>query len=325
MTKGRLIASLIGAAGMALCGPAEADNYPTKPLKLIIPFPPGGTTDIVGRGVADQLSKVLGQAVVVENKGGGGGSIGADAIAKAAPDGYTIGIATVSTHAVNPACNPKLSYDPLKDFKPITNLATVANVIAVNPTFPAKNYKEFVAVLTANPGKYSFATSGTCGIGHMLGEEFKVLTKTQMVHVPYRGAGPALNDVLANQVPIMVDNLPSSIQFIKGGKLRPIVVAWNKRIDSLPDVPTFAEVGLKDANDPAWYGLVAPAGTSDDIIRKLNEAAVKALKDPGLVDRFRGAGAEPVGNTPQQYAAEIKREFDKMRTLVKQQNIKLDQ
>ncbi|MCL6468279.1 MAG: ABC transporter substrate-binding protein, partial [Ralstonia sp.] len=147
MTKGRLIASLIGAAGMALCGPALADNYPAKPLKLIIPFPPGGTTDIVGRGVADQLSKVLGQAVVVENKGGGGGSIGADAIAKAAPDGYTIGIATVSTHAVNPACNPKLSYDPLKDFKPITNLATVANVIAVNPTFPAKNYKEFVAVL----------------------------------------------------------------------------------------------------------------------------------------------------------------------------------
>ena len=140
MTKGRLIASLIAAAGTLLCGPALADNYPAKPLKLIIPFPPGGTTDIVGRGVADQLSKVLGQAVVVENKGGGGGSIGADAIAKAAPDGYTIGIATVSTHAVNPACNAKLSYDPLKDFKPITNLATVANVIAVNPTFPAKNY-----------------------------------------------------------------------------------------------------------------------------------------------------------------------------------------
>ena len=324
MTKRRLAAGLIAAVATLVCGPVLAD-YPIKPLKLIIPFPPGGTTDIVGRGVADQLAKVLGQAVVVENKGGGGGSIGADAIAKAAPDGYTIGIATVSTHAVNPACNPKLSYDPLRDFKPITNLATVANVIAVNPTFPARNYKEFIAVLTANPGKYAFATSGTCGIGHMLGEEFKVLTKTQMVHVPYRGAGPALNDVLANQVPIMVDNLPSSMQFIKSGKLRPIVVAWNKRIASLPDVPTFAEVGLKDANDPAWYGLVAPAGTPDDIVRRLNEASVKALKDPGLADRFRDAGAEPVGNSPQQYTAEIRREFDKMRALVKQQNIKLEQ
>ncbi|CAJ0774764.1 hypothetical protein LMG7141_00240 [Ralstonia condita] len=324
MNKARLASSLIATVATLLCGPALAGNYPTKPLRLIIPFPPGGTTDIIGRGVADQLARVLGQPVVVENKGGAGGSIGADAIAKAAPDGYTIGIATVSTHAVNPACNPKLSYDPLKDFKPITNLAIVANVIAVNPTFPARNYKEFVAALTANPGKYSFATSGTCGIGHMLGEAFKVLTKTQMVHVPYRGAGPALNDVLANQVPIMIDNLPSSMQFIKGGKLRPIVVAWNRRIDSLPDVPTFAEVGLKDANDPAWYGLVAPAGTPDDIIRKLNEASVKALKDPGLVDRFRGAGAEPIGNTPQQYAAEIKREFDKMRALVKQQHIKLE-
>jgi tripartite-type tricarboxylate transporter receptor subunit TctC len=324
MNKARLASSLIATVATLLCGPALAGNYPTKPLRLIIPFPPGGTTDIIGRGVADQLARVLGQPVVVENKGGAGGSIGADAIAKAAPDGYTIGIATVSTHAVNPACNPKLSYDPLKDFKPITNLAIVANVIAVNPTFPARNYKEFVAALTANPGKYSFATSGTCGIGHMLGEAFKVLTKTQMVHVPYRGAGPALNDVLANQVPIMIDNLPSSMQFIKGGKLRPIVVAWNRRIDSLPDVPTFAEVGLKDANDPAWYGLVAPAGTPDDIIRKLNEASVKALKDPGLVDRFRGAGAEPIGNTPQQYAVEIKREFDKMRALVKQQHIKLE-
>ncbi|MDE2202777.1 MAG: tripartite tricarboxylate transporter substrate binding protein BugE [Burkholderiaceae bacterium] len=324
MNKARLASSLIATVATLLCGPALAGNYPTKPLRLIIPFPPGGTTDIIGRGVADQLARVLGQPVVVENKGGAGGSIGADAIAKAAPDGYTIGIATVSTHAVNPACNPKLSYDPLKDFKPITNLAIVANVIAVNPTFPARHYKEFVAALTANPGKYSFATSGTCGIGHMLGEAFKVLTKTQMVHVPYRGAGPALNDVLANQVPIMIDNLPSSMQFIKGGKLRPIVVAWNRRIDSLPDVPTFAEVGLKDANDPAWYGLVAPAGTPDDIIRKLNEASVKALKDPGLVDRFRGAGAEPIGNTPQQYAAEIKREFDKMRALVKQQHIKLE-
>ena len=171
---------------------AYGQTFPTKPIRLIIPFAPGGTTDIVGRGAADQMSRILGQPVVVENRAGGGGSIGADAIAKAAPDGYTIGISTVSTMAVNPACNPKLSYDPIKDFKPITNLANVANVIAVNPNFPAKDYKEFLAVLKANPGKYSYASSGTCGFGHMLGEQFKVSTKTFMVHIPYRGAGPAL-------------------------------------------------------------------------------------------------------------------------------------
>ncbi|CAG2155438.1 hypothetical protein LMG19282_04928 [Cupriavidus campinensis] len=317
--------TLAVAAIASVASVAHAQSFPTKPIRLIIPFAPGGTTDIVGRGVADQMSRILGQPVVVENRAGGGGSIGADAIAKAPPDGYTIGISTVSTMAVNPACNPKLSYDPIKDFKPITNVANVANVIAVNPNFPAKDYKEFLAVLKANPGKYSYASSGTCGFGHMLGEQFKVSTKTFMVHIPYRGAGPALNDVLAGQVPIMVDNLPSSMPYIKAGKLRALVVAWDKRVDGLPNVPTFAEMGLKEPNDPAWYGLVAPAGTPDDVIAKLNAAAVKALQDKDFVQRLRTAGAEPSGNTPAQHAAEIKKEFDKMKTLVKVQNIKLEQ
>ncbi|MNK96487.1 Tripartite tricarboxylate transporter family receptor [compost metagenome] len=317
--------TLAVAAIASVASVAHAQSFPTKPIRLIIPFAPGGTTDIVGRGVADQMSRILGQPVVVESRAGGGGSIGADAIAKAPPDGYTIGISTVSTMAVNPACNPKLSYDPIKDFKPITNVANVANVIAVNPNFPAKDYKEFLAVLKANPGKYSYASSGTCGFGHMLGEQFKVSTKTFMVHIPYRGAGPALNDVLAGQVPIMVDNLPSSMPYIKAGKLRALVVAWDKRVDGLPNVPTFAEMGLKEPNDPAWYGLVAPAGTPDDVIAKLNAAAVKALQDKDFVQRLRTAGAEPSGNTPAQHAAEIKKEFDKMKTLVKVQNIKLEQ
>jgi tripartite-type tricarboxylate transporter receptor subunit TctC len=317
--------TLAVAAIASVASVAHAQSFPTKPIRLIIPFAPGGTTDIVGRGVADQMSRILGQPVVVENRAGGGGSIGADAIAKAPPDGYTIGISTVSTMAVNPACNPKLSYDPIKDFKPITNVANVANVIAVNPNFPAKDYKEFLAVLKANPGKYSYASSGTCGFGHMLGEQFKVSTNTFMVHIPYRGAGPALNDVLAGQVPIMVDNLPSSMPYIKAGKLRALVVAWDKRVDGLPNVPTFGEMGLKEPNDPAWYGLVAPAGTPDDVIAKLNAAAVKALQDKDFVQRLRTAGAEPSGNTPAQHAAEIKKEFDKMKTLVKVQNIKLEQ
>jgi len=325
MQAGKTALFLALAASATLPTIAQAQSYPTKPIRLIIPFAPGGTTDIVGRGVADQMSKILGQPVVVENRAGGGGSIGADAIAKAPPDGYTIGISTVSTMAVNPACNPKLSYDPIKDLKPIANVANVANVIAVNPNFPAKDYKEFIAVLKANPGKYSYASSGTCGFGHMLGEQFKVSTKTFIVHIPYRGAGPALNDVLAGQVPIMVDNLPSSMPYIKAGKLRPLVVAWNKRIEGLPDVPTFGELGLKEPNDPAWYGLVAPANTPDDIINKLNAAVVKALQDKGFADRLHAAGAEPSGNTPAQHAAEIKKEFEKMKTLVKVQNIKLEQ
>ncbi|MDT6960695.1 tripartite tricarboxylate transporter substrate binding protein BugE [Cupriavidus sp. SZY C1] len=322
--KTALTLAIAATASVASIAHAQS-NYPSKPIRLIIPFAPGGTTDIVGRGVADQMSRILGQPVVVENRAGGGGSIGADAIAKSAPDGYTIGISTVSTMAVNPACNPKLSYDPIKDFKPIANVANVANVIAVNPSFPAKDYKEFLAVLKANPGKYSYASSGTCGFGHMLGEQFKVSTKTFMVHIPYRGAGPALNDVLAGQVPIMVDNLPSSMPYIKAGKLRPIVVAWNKRVEGLPNVPTFGEMGLKEPNDPAWYGLVAPAGTPDDVIAKLNGAVVKALQDKGFVDRLQAAGAEPSGNSPAQHAAEIKKEFDKMKNLVKVQNIKLEQ
>jgi tripartite-type tricarboxylate transporter receptor subunit TctC len=322
MQAGKTVLTL---AMVVAAGAAQAQSFPSKPIRLIIPFAPGGTTDIVGRGAADQMSRILGQPVVVENRAGGGGAIGADAIAKAAPDGYTIGISTVSTMAVNPACNPRLPYDPIKDFKPITNLANVANVIAVNPNFPARTYKEFVEVLKANPGKYSFASSGTCGFGHMLGEQFKVSTKTFMVHIPYRGAGPALNDVLAGQVPIMVDNLPSSMPYIKAGKMRAIVVAWPKRVEGLPDVPTFGEFGLKEPNDPAWYGLVAPAGTPDDVIRKLNEAAVKALQDKDFQARLRAAGAEPSGNSPAQHAAEIKKEYDKMRNLVKVQNIRLEQ
>jgi tripartite-type tricarboxylate transporter receptor subunit TctC len=308
----------------AVVASAQAQNYPNKPIKLIIPFPPGGTTDIVGRVVADKLGKELGQAVIVENRGGGGGSIGATVIAKSEPDGYTIGMSTVSTHAVNTACNPKLGYDPIADFAPITNLARTANVLTVNPKFPPQNFKEFLELVKKNPGKFSYASSGTCSIAHMMGEQFKASTGTFITHIPYRGAGPALNDVLGGQVEIMFDNLPSSISHIQSGKLRPVAVAWHKRIDSMPNVPTFAELGLKEVNDPAWYGLVAPLKTPDDIIKKINAAAVKVLRMPEVRDRFIQSGAEPVGNTPDEYAAEIKAELEKMKRLVKQQNIKFD-
>ncbi|MDO9219049.1 MAG: tripartite tricarboxylate transporter substrate binding protein BugE [Lacisediminimonas sp.] len=303
---------------------ASAQPYPSKPIRLIVPFPPGGTTDIIGRAVGDRLSRELGQPVIIDNRGGGGGSIGAIAIAKADPDGYTLGIATVSTHAVNPACNPKLPYDPIKDFVPITNLARTPNVLLVNPKFPVQDFKQLISLLKQSPGKYGYASSGACGIGHLMGEKFKASTGTFLVHIPYRGAGPALNDVLGGQVEIMFDNLPSSLPFIQANRLRPIAIAWNKRLDSMPNVPTFAELGLKLVNDPAWYGLVAPAKTPDDIVRKLHDATVKALNSPEVRERIKASGSDVVGNSPAEFAAEIRGELLRSQDVVKKQGIKID-
>jgi tripartite-type tricarboxylate transporter receptor subunit TctC len=303
-------------------GLASAQAYPSKPVKFIIPFPPGGTTDIVGRSVADQFGKFLGQPVVVENRGGAAGAIGAAEIARAAPDGYTIGMATVSTHGTNPTTNPKLPYDALKDFIPVTNLADVPNILAVHPKMNANNMDEFLKLVRAQPGKFSYASSGTGGIGHMFGELFKVSSKTFILHIPYRGAGPALNDAVGGQVDMIFDNLPSTLPFVQSGKLRPIAVAAPKRVDVLPNVPTFAELGLKDANIMAWYGIVVPAKTPDDVVKKLHEAAVKAIQTPEVRERFRNAGATPAGNSPQDYAKQIQSEMETWRRVVKVQNIK---
>ncbi|MEQ1516546.1 MAG: tripartite tricarboxylate transporter substrate-binding protein, partial [Usitatibacteraceae bacterium] len=262
--------TLLGAATLALMpGIVAAQGYPNKPIRLIVPFAAGGTTDIVARIVADQMGRELGQAVIVENRGGGGGSIGANEVAKATPDGYTLGVATVSTMAVNPAANARIPYNNLTDFIPVTNFVTVPNILAVHPSVPAKDIKEFVALLKKNPGKYSFATSGTAGIGHMMGELFLSASGTDMVHIPYKGAGPAINDVLGGQVPVLFDNLPSSKAHIDAGSFRLLAVAAPKRLASYPNIPTFAEIGMKDVNDPAWYGLVAPAKTPQELVDKL--------------------------------------------------------
>lgn len=320
----RKLTMLMMGAVLAVTASAHAQTYPNKPIKLIIPFPPGGTTDIVGRIVAERLGKELGQVVVVENRGGGGGSIGASAVAKSDPDGYTIGMATVSTHAVNPACNPKLGYDPIRDFVPITNVAHTPNVLTVGPKFQPADFKQLLAQVKSNPGKLSYASSGTCSILHMVGEQFKMATGTFVLHIPYRGSGPALNDLLGGQVDMMFDNLPSSISHIKAGKLRALAIAWPKRLDSMPDVPTFAEIGLKQVNDPAWYGFVAPPKTPADIVAKLHQATVKVLNMPDVKERLITNGAQPIGNSPAEYAAEIKAELEKMKTLVIKQGIKFD-
>lgn len=313
------------SAGLALAaGPVLAQGYPNKTITLQVPFAPGGTTDIVARVIAEPLGKALGQPVVVLNRAGGGGVVGAQELARAAPDGYYLGMATVSTTAANPAINPRIPYDPLSDFVPITNLAATPNVIAVHPGFPAKDFKGFLAELKKNPGRYSYASSGTGGIGHLQTELFKSLTGTFVTHIPYRGAGPALNDTIGGQVPIIFDNMPSALPHIQAGRLVAIAVAAPQRVAALPDVPTFKEVGLEPVNRMAYYGLLGPKGLPADIVAKINAAAVEALKDPAVRKRIEDTGSLVVGNSPAEFGAQIKAELAVFKDVVARQKLKLD-
>jgi tripartite-type tricarboxylate transporter receptor subunit TctC len=319
------IKHLIGA--LALAGAASAalaQAYPTRAIKLVVPFAPGGTTDIVGRVIADPLGKALGQPVVVENKAGGGGVVGASETAKAPADGYSLGVATVSTTAANPAINPKIPYNVATDFTPIINIAATPNIIAVHPSFPAKDFKGFLAEIKSRPGKYAYASSGTGGIGHLQTELFKSLTQAFIIHIPYRGAGPALNDVVSGQVPIMFDNLPSALPFIQAGKLVPIVVAAPNRLAVLPNVPTFKEVGLEPVNRMAYYGLLGPKGMPKDIVDKISHATQQALQDPAVRKRIEDTGSLVVGNTPEQFAAQMKAEYEVYKKVVDSQKLRLD-
>ncbi|MES2252044.1 MAG: tripartite tricarboxylate transporter substrate binding protein BugE [Pseudomonadota bacterium] len=301
---------------LAAAVPAHAQGYPDKPVKLQVPFAPGGTTDIIARVISEPLGRHLGQSVIVENKSGAGGAIGAAETARATPDGYALGIGTVSTTAANPAINPKVPYNPKTDFTPIINLAATPNVIAVHPSFPARDYKGFIEVLKKNPGKYAYATAGTGSIGHLQMELYKGMAGASVTHIPYRGSGPALNDTVAGQVAMIFDNLPSALPFIKDRRLIPIVVAASERLKDLPDVPTFKEVGLAPVNRMAYYGIVGPKGLPKDVVDKVHAAARKSLEDPAVRKRIQDTGSFVVGNTPQEFTQQIAAEFDVYKKVV---------
>jgi tripartite-type tricarboxylate transporter receptor subunit TctC len=306
--------------------PVEALSgaYPNQPIRLVVPFARGGSTDIIARIIAGPLGKVLGEPVQIDNRAGNAGLVGATDIARSAPDGYSLGLATVSTTASAPAMARKPPYDPIADFTPIVNIVETPNVIAVFPGFPAKNYAQFLALLKREPGRYSYATSGPGSINHLEMELFKSLTDTVITHVPYRGAGPALSDTITGAVPIIFDNLPSALPYIRDGRLIPIVVAAPHRMAELPGVPTFAEVGLQPVNHMAYYGLLGPRDLPPEVVDKLHAAVVKVLHQTGVQKRLAQAGATIVGNTPAQFAEQIRAESELYRSVVTRRKLPLN-
>ncbi len=317
-----LLACCIAAA--AIPGMATAQAYPNKPVRLVVPFAPGGTTDLLARIISEKMGAALGQTVIVENKAGAGGAIGAAEVAKAPPDGYVLLVSSVSTMAANPAINPATPYDPIKEFIHITNIAATPNVIAVHPSFPAKDYKTFADTLQKNPAKYSYGTGGNGSLGHMLAELYKSVAKVDVTHIPYRGSGPALNDVVAGQLPIIVDNLPSTLPFIKDKRLIPIIVAAPNRLANLPDVPTFAEVGLEPVNRMSFLGVSAPKDTPKEVVDKLNAAVRSALADANVKGRIEATGAIVVCNTTEEYQKQVRDELAIYKRVVLEQKLKLE-
>jgi len=315
---------LLAGGLLAIACVASAQGYPNRVVKLQVPFAPGGTTDIVARVIAEPLGKALGQNVIIENKAGGGGVVGANETAKATPDGYSLGVATVSTTAANPAINPKMPYDAATDFTPVINIAATPNVIAVHPSFPAKNYKEFLAALKKSPGRYSYSSSGTGGIGHLQTELWKSLEGVFVTHIPYSGAGPALRDTVGGQVEIIFDNVPSALPHIKANRLVALAVAAPQRLAALPDVPTFKELGLEPVNRMAYYGIVGPKGMPRDIVDKINAATRKALEDPAVRKRIEDTGSVVLGNTPEQFAQQMKDELAVYKNVVATAKLKLE-
>lgn len=305
------------------CIAIAAQAYPDRPVTLVVPFPAGGPTDIVARVVAQKMSSLLGQSMVIDNRSGAAGQIGAASVAKAKPDGYTIGVVTVSTHGTAPNLYAAIPYDALKDFTPISNLASSPSVIAVHPAVAARTLAEFVALVKANPGKYAYANAGAGGIGDLGMTWFLQIVGGSMVSVSYKGSAPALTDVVAGQVPVIFDNYPSTLVHVRTGRLRPLAITGKSRNATAPDLPTFGEAGYAEFDVPAWYGLAGPAGLPADVVQKLYESASRALTDPAVAAKVADAGAFPIGNRPEEFAAQIRDEVAKWSRVIKAAGIKL--
>ena len=320
-----LAAGVLTCSALLATAPAGAQGrFPERPIQLVVPFPPGGTSDISGRILAEALAKELGQPVVVENRGGAGGSIGARTVAEAKPDGYTLLLGTSSTNGTNSAVYSNLPYDGLKSFTPITRIIEVPGVIAVNRKFPAQNYADFAKLVGTSPGKFSYASSGNGGATNMAMEYYKSLSNQRILHIPYRGTGPALTDVIGGQVDMIYDTVASSWGHIKADRLVPIVVASPQRLKDLPNVPTMAEVGLAKANAGFWNGVLAPAGLPKDVLTTLHAAVARALKQPEVVRKYADVGAAVVVDEPAAFAKLIGDDIAKWRQVAKSSGIKLD-
>jgi tripartite-type tricarboxylate transporter receptor subunit TctC len=312
------------AAVLALASVAHAQNYPTKPIRFIAPFPPGGSTDLLARLISQKLSESVGQQVIVENRGGAGGTIGVELAGKAPPDGYTIVMGHVGTFGANPTLYPKLPYDANRDFAPITVLAIVPNGMVVHPSFPARTAKEFLAIARAKPREILYGSGGSGSATHLAIVYLELAAKIELVHIPYKGAGPAIIDLIAGQTSMTVTGMPALMPHIKSGKLRPIGVATAKRLAVLPEVPTIAESGVPGFEANQWYGVLTQAAVPRDIVMKLNAEIVKILARPDVKKRLADDGAEPVGNTPEQFAAHIKTEIARWAPVVKASGAKPD-
>jgi tripartite-type tricarboxylate transporter receptor subunit TctC len=322
----RFAAAALAAAFAVFCAnfSAHAQPYPARPIRFVVPYPAGGPLDIVARLTAQKVSESVKQPVIVDNKPGAGGNIGADIVAKSPPDGYTILMGAVATHAINPTLYPSLPYDPVKDFAPVTQIASTPNVLIVHPSIPGTNIREFIAYAKAHPGELNFGSGSSGSAGHLAGELFKAMAGVDMVHVPYKGAAPAMQDLIGGRIQLMFDNLASALAQVRAGKVRALAVTTARRSELAPELPTIAESGLPGFDISTWFGIFAPAGTPREIVERLHAEFTRALASPDVRERMVALGAEPVGNRPEEFAAYIRAEAGKYARVIKASGAKAD-
>ncbi len=320
----RLLWIAAALAGAIAAPPLPAQTWPVKPIRLIVPYSPGGTADLLGRGIARKLSESLGQQVIIENRMGAGGGIGTDLVAKSKADGYTLLLGTIATHAINPNLYPDIPYDPVKDFAPVALVATMPNLLVVNPSVPARSVRELIALAKAKPGELAFASAGSGTTQHLSGELFKKMAGVDMLHIPYKGNAPAVTDLIGGQVQVMFDNIPISLQQVRAGKLRALAVTGAKRSAVLPDVPTIAEAALPGYSVTSWFALFAPAGTPAAIVARLNRETNKALAGKALYDQLTDQGIQPGSGTAAHLAAHLRAELPRWKKIVAESGARVE-